>query len=363
VLQIKMDIIMKTIGIFLFNLIFTLLLNLSCNSVEPPDKGNGQDTTSHNFTWQTWTFGEHSSSSLYDVAILNDTSIWAVGEIYMNDSLGQSDPNAYNAIHWNGKDWKLKRVKTNACGGVDYPPIQAILAFSLNDVLFAHIDGSISHYNGLEFTNDCSLITQLNGAANKMWGKSNNDFYVVSSNGFIAHYQNGNWTRIITGTNLDFYDIWGDYNSTTSEYEIICVASDLFLNQGKKILKIENNIVSVVPDAGLSNSLHTVWFAPGKKYFIGGDGLFSTSSFSESWIRHTELPSYYKDAIRGNSLNDIIVAGAFGLLLHYNGNSWKNFQDITYINGELGRVDMKGNVVCAVGYDDNKAIVILGKRE
>ncbi|HEX9739188.1 MAG TPA: glucosyl transferase, partial [Ignavibacteriaceae bacterium] len=26
------------------------------------------DTTSHNFTFQTWTFGEHSSSTLYDVA-------------------------------------------------------------------------------------------------------------------------------------------------------------------------------------------------------------------------------------------------------------------------------------------------------
>ncbi len=102
---------------------------------------------------------------------------------------------------------------------------------------------------------------------------------------------------------------------------------------------------------------------PGKKYFIGGDGLFSTSSLSENWTRHTELPSYYKDAVRGNSSNDIIVVGAFGLLLHYNGNGWKNFQDITYINGELGRVDIKGNDVGAVGYDDNKAIVILGKRE
>jgi len=45
--------------------------------------------TSHNFTWQTFTFGENSSSVLYDVAIINPDNIWAVGEIYMNDSLGQ----------------------------------------------------------------------------------------------------------------------------------------------------------------------------------------------------------------------------------------------------------------------------------
>ncbi|MFI5237561.1 MAG: glucosyl transferase, partial [Ignavibacteriales bacterium] len=56
------------------------------------------DTTSHNFTWQSWTFGEHSSSVLYDVVIINENNIWAVGEIYMNDSLGQPDPQRFNAI-------------------------------------------------------------------------------------------------------------------------------------------------------------------------------------------------------------------------------------------------------------------------
>ena len=64
------------------------------------------DTISHNFTCQTFTFGEHSSSSLYDVAIINENDIWAVGEIYMNDSLGNPDPIAYNVLHWDGTSWK-----------------------------------------------------------------------------------------------------------------------------------------------------------------------------------------------------------------------------------------------------------------
>lgn len=52
------------------------------------------DTTSHNFTWQTFTFGDAGagSSVLYDVAIINENDIWAVDEIYMNDSLGNPDP-------------------------------------------------------------------------------------------------------------------------------------------------------------------------------------------------------------------------------------------------------------------------------
>ena len=68
------------------------------------------DTTSSNFTWQTFTFGEHSSSVLYDVAIIDENNIWAVGEIYMKDSLGSPDPHAYNAVHWDGSEWKVKKI-------------------------------------------------------------------------------------------------------------------------------------------------------------------------------------------------------------------------------------------------------------
>ena len=44
------------------------------------------DTTSHNFTWQSWTFGDIGSSVLYDVAIINENNIWAVGEINIADT-------------------------------------------------------------------------------------------------------------------------------------------------------------------------------------------------------------------------------------------------------------------------------------
>ena len=78
------------------------------------------DTTSHNFTWQTWTFGEHSSSMLYDVAIIYENNIWAVGEIYMNDSLGNPDPTLYNLSKWDGNDWKVERVYYNYQGSTFY---------------------------------------------------------------------------------------------------------------------------------------------------------------------------------------------------------------------------------------------------
>ena len=70
------------------------------------------DTTSNNFTWQTWTFGGQAGScALYDVAVVNDTCIYAVGEIYLLDSTGVPDPNAYNLAKWNGNEWELKIIQ------------------------------------------------------------------------------------------------------------------------------------------------------------------------------------------------------------------------------------------------------------
>ncbi len=95
------------------------------------------EPTSHNFTWQTWEFGQHSSSVLYDVAIIDENNIWAVGEIYMNDSLGNPDPNAYNAVHWDGNNWELKRLRFIYYGGSSDAgsyPLKAIWPFNANNI-------------------------------------------------------------------------------------------------------------------------------------------------------------------------------------------------------------------------------------
>ena len=160
---------------------------------------------------------------------------------------------------------------------------------------------------------------------------------------------------------MDVYDIWGN-KTNNGDYEILCVASDQFAGSGKKILRITNNIVDSVSNIGLSNSLNAIWFIISKKYYIGGDGLFSTESLGKVWVRDSKLPAYYKTSIRGNDINDVFVAGAYGLLLHYNGKNWMNYQGKFPINGSVGRVDMKGNIVCAVGNDNNQAVIVMGIR-
>jgi hypothetical protein len=350
---------------FLGFLFTQLLLFVQCDTTEPPDNNNDQDTTSHNFSFQTCTFGEHSSSVLYDVAIINENNIWAVGEIYMNDSLGQPDPNAFNAAHWDGSEWKLKRIRYyGSCSAVEYPPLIAIWALSENELVISN-GGSIGWLTGNTLRLDCEINPLLTGSINKVWGSNKDDLYVVGNNGNIVRYQNGSWTNIVSGTDLDVYDIWGDYNSTNSGYEIIAVAAKEFVTFNRRIFRITGNSAQNISSDSIPFSIHGVWFKSGKKYLVAGDGLYSKNNINSTseweWL-HPAVTYYYLYAIRGQDINDIFTCGAFGEMIHYKGSTWKSFMQETSINGTLNNIDFKKNLVAAVGYASPKAVITIGKR-
>ncbi|MDP3832221.1 MAG: hypothetical protein Q8Q47_13215, partial [Ignavibacteriaceae bacterium] len=162
------------------------------------------DTTSHNFTWQTFEFGQHSSSVLYDVAIIDENNIWAVGEIYMNDSNGNPDPTFYNAVHWNGTEWELKKIFYK--GGIW--PIRTIFAFNDNDIWFS---GYMRYLNS-QFIELAIPNLLMGWQINKLWGTSSDDLYAVGNGGNIAHWNGSSWKKIespigTSGTDLTLLDI------------------------------------------------------------------------------------------------------------------------------------------------------------
>ena len=335
-------------------------------------------TTSHNFTWQTFEFGDYNPSALMDVTIIDENNIWAVGKIYMNDSLGHPDPNAYNAVHWDGSKWDVKRIKTNACGGVVFPPIEAIFSFSASDLLFAHIDGSISKYNGIGFTNDCSLITQLNGSVNKMWGKSNVDFYVVSGNGFIAHYNGVSWQKLESGTDFTLTDIFGSSNENVySAGSKFAEGKGIVLRRNKTgqfETMVEGGIVSPTElfHPKLYGRVNTLWVDENNILYTAGDFLYQYKNGSWSFV--SSLPENHLGAdqsyigyiyhMRGNASNDILMCGDMNTLRHFNGQSWEQlgipFTPTRHIFWRS--VAIKGNIAVAVGDEGDKATIIVLKR-
>ena len=323
------------------------------------------DTTSHNFTWQTFTFGEHSSSVLYDVAIIDPDNIWAVGEIYLNDSLGNPDPNAYNAIHWDGSEWNIKRIPfIGTCSAVIYPPIRSIFAFSDDDIWYAR-GGSLVHFDGTEYYNDCGMNSFLTGSINKIWGTSSSDLYIVGNNGNIAWYNGSVWTKIESGTELNINDIWGEYNEKTGEWEILAVASNILQSFEKEVIKINENDAGLLNKEGIDWTLSSIWFIPNRKYYAVGSGIYQKNQLSEiEWKDDSisRITNYHVNRIRANYMNDVVIVGAFGEILHFSGYSWKSYFSQTHINGSYKSVTIINNLIIAVGQDAPKAAIIIGTR-
>jgi hypothetical protein len=357
------------------NLPFLLLLvkTIGCNSVEPPPDGNGVDTTSHNFTFQTWAFGEHSSSVLYDVAIVDENNIWACGEIYMNDTLGQPDPHPYGLIHWNGSEWEVKRITAqNPSGGYSYIIPTGVFALSTIEIWLA--SGGVFLFDGqsiiqafwlVNYTGYTGGIFDNGETAQRLWGKSSTDLYTVGNNGAIAFYNGSSWQKIESGTELDIYDIIGQ-KTDTEDYEILCVAAKQSISTDKKIIQLENNMPINLSASGIPSSIRSIWYKPDKKYYVVGSGVFFKKDIAsnQSWGSIGEsITQYYLNSIDGNELNDITICGAYGELLHFNGASWKSFQNELQLEaGSYREIKIKDDFIIAVGYNSPQAIITIGRR-
>jgi len=155
------------------------------------------DTTSNNFTWQTYTFGASNagSSALYDVAIINENDIWAVGEIYMDDSTGNPDPQPYALAHWNGTAWKLLRLKYFPPGSIgDSSTVISTAIFANNENDMWMTGTVVFHYNGIKW-NPVYGTLGAEGAI-KIWSDGGHNVWFAGRNGLIVHYNGSNWQSI-----------------------------------------------------------------------------------------------------------------------------------------------------------------------
>jgi len=305
------------------------------------------DTTSHEFTWQTFTFGEAGGSALYDVAIIDENNIWAVGEIYMLDSLGNPDPEAYNAVHWDGSEWELKRILYDGGSWT----IRTIFAFNSNDIWFS----GFVRYDGQNFIELTIPPILMGWTINKLWGTSSNEIYIVGDNGNICWYNGTRWTRIESGTETIINDIWG-ITDDSNELILYCPVSSFFVPGEKKILKITDNVVDSVSWV-FDRRLYSVWSPREGFLYVCGEGVFENKF--NVW-RKLNTPLVGTNSVRGNNINDIVVAGDNGFITHFNGVEWKTLS--TYSSKGYAEVSFKDEIVAICGNYQGQGLIEIGKR-
>ena len=338
------------------------------------------DTTSNNLTWQTFTFGGGGGiSTLYDVAIVNDTSIWAVGEIYMNDSTGKPDPNFYNAVHWNGKEWNLIpiSVKLTYIGSsliTDQDPLKTVFTFGSGDVWFVSQAGGVTRLLNGNWTMLDIPFNQGPGAVNKMWGSNNNDIYFVGNEGRIIHYSNGGWQKIESGTNVKQLDAWG-YSSNVWFCGWEDFKPTMLLKYNNKVLTTvinnpNNRLFSYNPNV-VSGAIESIWTNNNNSLFLlTWYGLYRIENNNFSMPKNLwsgDPNNWGLVKVRGNNVNDIVAVGINGRIWHYNGVSWKFFNELTNNTDNLYSVAIKGNLIIAVGNRhlngvENYGVIYIGHR-
>jgi hypothetical protein len=330
--------------------------------VTPTPLPSGPDTTSHNFTFTQYTFSNNGGSSyLKDVAIVNDSDIWAVGAIYATlDTM-------YNAVHWNGQKWQLLQLLFYvSCGDSQMTPypINSVFSFNPTDVWFSDY-GEMIHWTGTSFEQDCSVNSQINGAINRIWGTSSSNLFVVGNIGTIVHYNGTTWTKQSSGTTIDLHDVWG-----TQDGSVVWACGYATYDNSSILLKYDGS------------QWKTIWTRPGRVTppyvdFItsiwGDKHLFSSTNYgvytqnisgTNTAVQSLPLP-HFPYSIRGSAENNVAVVGDLAMIWHYNGTDWKSL-NVTNLDQPLYSVAVSTNTIVGVGADydliSGLPLIYLGKR-
>ncbi|MDR3610640.1 MAG: glucosyl transferase [Ignavibacteriaceae bacterium] len=350
-------------------IIFSSIISFNCKKNPLTPTPSGPDTTSHNFTWQSTAFGGAATSSFQDVAIINDSLAIAVGQIFMYDSTGVVDPHSYCLAVWDGQKWTLRRLYD--ADNHLMPLLRGIFTFSSADIWLT--DGGVHRWDGksrqvsITFDRIALIGGQENfQSVNKVWGTNSTDLYGVGYKGMITHFDGNSWQKIPSGIDFEISDIFGAFDPKTGKQQIL--ASAFQDNPPERaIFTIQGNTstqISPYPIQPLYE-FFSLWFIPNQHYYVVGDGIYEKKLLSDSlWKNNSlDITRHSTTKIRGNGLNDVFAVGSFGDCLHWNGESWKSYINQTGLSdGSYGSVAIKGNLVIAVGMNNNQGVITIGRR-
>lgn len=319
------------------------------------------DTTSSDWVWSVEQIGSYGSY-LYDVAIVNDTLAFAVGEIDDGDT--GTGEKLYNVAKWDGKKWELMKVTWQGSFGY----LNTVFAINDSNVWFApwiHWDGR--DFQSLPFD---PIFTSVK--VNKLWGNAE-ELWAVGNDGWTGEAvivrrsaATGKWQKIESGTTATLFDVWGGNpegagNKWLGE-NVVLVAGTYFPTLDPILLQIKNGSEIDSLPLPVKGQHVSTWFNENSPVYISGTPALKYTSLT-GWRKDTLSPYFFTRRIRGNNSNDIIAVG-YPTISHFNGVSWEVYdgaelQDLYFIS-----VAIKGNLSIAVGFTGGFSIgiVAIGRR-
>jgi hypothetical protein len=272
-------------------------------------------TTSHDIEWEVDTLGV-PGDYLRDVWGLDENNVWAVGAL-------EVDGRGTNIIRWNGNKWNYFPISgegwRNGIYGFDESNIWVVGGGTYGIV--DHWDGSSwTHYDGEYFRNNVDTVWALNS----IWGSSAEDIWAVGQRGTLVHWDGEKWEKVDLSLPEDF--IFWDIHGTDSDdvYAAGNVENKEFIlfhydgMEWTKFLKGRSG-------ASYQNTVYTA--TESLTYLLEIDNYKIKNTNVELFTIPGQTAVMYK--IRGSGSNNIVAAGEFGEVFHYNGSSWSKAEGIS----------------------------------
>ena len=314
------------------------------------------DTTSHTFTWSQYTLP--NEGILTGAWVFGPKNVWVVGGAVWK---------------WNGTKWF--DVSPSDASGSWSGALSgfSMFAFSEDDYWLTHSGTIIHSVTGSSQTYSFGSST-VNGPLHASWGtSSSNDMYSVGDGGTILHFDGTQWTKMQSGTTKDLHSIWG-----TSSHDIW--ASGTSSSKGTTILLHYDGTswledpISVSKGGNATGGFDYVWAcdSSGHHFVTTCGALLDRKTDNGAWRSDSgSLPNRLSDGsfigigVRGNTPNDLIVAGSWGFIAHWNGRSWYQYTSLyDYSNPSygLGGMSIAENTICLVGLKDGASWIAIGQR-
>jgi hypothetical protein len=340
---------------------YTYTAQLLNSSTASSSTARTMDTTSHNIAWDTPVLLGDASSVLNDVAMINDTSIWAVGEIYSNGS-------TYNAAKWDGRTWELQRIVYPYQGQQFYSQLLSVFATSENDLWIG--SNQPMHWSGFLWQTYDLSVSVWNGWINKVWGSGSSSLYLVGNTGAISRYNGTTWTKIESGTTTNLLDVYGDGDNIFIGGWVDFMPSMLLKYQNGTMKTIINEYPGNYDPTRISGAIKSVWVKRNHLYTLTGYDLYHSSTGTDGkatalWKGNAQ--EWGANRVRGNDINDIITVGNNGRVWHYNGMTWRGYVALANTTDNYFSVVIKGNIIIAVGERylngvDRYGLIQIGRR-
>ena len=319
-----------------------------------------KDSLAHAFVWMEYIDKIPGEASITGCWVFGQNDIYIVGN---------------SLWHFDGTSFIIVPVYDRTHNNVPMNPGlngNNIFAFSKTD--FWMVYGGLAYHtlDGKYF--DYLLPGGQSGSVNSCWGTSSNNMFFVGNRGLIYHYNGTKFDSMNSNTNKDLTSVWGTSNNNVW-------ASGFNSSTGETVILHYDgtswSIDNLSNDAGAKSSgLDAVWTCDSS-----GHSFVATSGATV--YRKTDNGAWRNDAglipnalgggtfvglylLRGNTPSDIMAAGSWGWVGHWNGKTWKKYDTLyDYNNSDYtaGALSVNGNTACVVGTKGGASWVAIGQRK